>query len=105
MFVKNDNGFICKNCGQKVEKLKYTSRDHCNHCLYSMHVDITPGDRKNKCGGLLKPINIYTTGKKGQVILYKCLKCFENVRNIVATDDQKEKIYEVIEEFAKNPYV
>ena len=25
MFVKNDNEFICQNCGKKVEKLKYTS--------------------------------------------------------------------------------
>ncbi|MDO4282434.1 MAG: RNHCP domain-containing protein [Clostridia bacterium] len=42
MFIKNDNGFICKNCGKKVEKLGYTSRDHCNFCLYSLHVDIEP---------------------------------------------------------------
>lgn len=49
MFLKNDNEFNCINCGKKVEKLKYTSRDHCNHCLYSLHVDITPGDRENTC--------------------------------------------------------
>ncbi len=49
MFVKNDKSFICINCGKKVEKLKYTSRDHCNYCLYSLHVDITPGDRENDC--------------------------------------------------------
>lgn len=42
MFVKNDNEFICNKCGKKVEKLKYTSRDHCNYCLYSLHVDIEP---------------------------------------------------------------
>ena len=58
MFKKNDNEFICINCGKKVEKLKYTSRDHCNHCLYSLHVDITPGDRENKCRGLLVPVNV-----------------------------------------------
>lgn len=49
MFLKNDNEFKCINCGKKVERLKYTSRDHCNHCLYSLHVDITPGDRENTC--------------------------------------------------------
>ena len=45
MFLKNDNEFICVNCGKRIEKLKYTSRDHCNYCLFSLHVDVTPGDR------------------------------------------------------------
>ena len=47
MFIKNDNSFTCKHCGSQVEKLGYTSRDHCNKCLYSLHVDIEPGDRQN----------------------------------------------------------
>ncbi len=42
MFVKKDEEFICKNCGKEIKKLKYTSRDHCNYCLHSLHVDITP---------------------------------------------------------------
>ena len=80
MFVKNDNEFICVNCNQKVEKLKYTSRDHCNHCLYSIHVDITPGDRANDCKGILVPINVIETSKKG---------------------DNQEAIYKVVEDYAK----
>ena len=85
MFVKNDNEFICKNCGKKVEKLHYTSRDHCNHCLYSIHIDITPGDRANDCLGLLVPINVLEDSKKGQVIIYKCNKCGKIIRNIFCT--------------------
>ena len=53
-----DNEFICEHCNQKVSKLNYTARDHCNHCLYSKHVDINPGDRANTCHGLLVPIDI-----------------------------------------------
>ena len=53
-----DEEFICENCHKKVSKLKYSARDHCNFCLYSLHVDILPGDRKNTCHGLLKPIDI-----------------------------------------------
>lgn len=101
MFIKNDNEFICTNCGKKVEKLRYTSRDHCNYCLYSIHVDIEPGDRQNDCCGLLIPVNIENTSKKGQVIIYRCNKCGRVVRNIVAADDDKVKIYEIIENFAK----
>ena len=92
MFVKNDNEFICVNCNQKVEKLKYTSRDHCNHCLYSIHVDITPGDRANDCKGILVPINVIETSKKGKVIIYRCSKCKKEIRNVVAKDDNQEAI-------------
>ncbi len=99
MFLKNDTEFICKNCGKKVEKLGYTSRDHCNNCLYSLHVDITPGDRENKCRGLLIPINVIETSKKGQVIIYKCKKCGSKVRNIVAKDDNKEEIYNIVKRY------
>jgi len=100
MFIKNDNEFICKNCGRKVEKLGYTSRDHCNFCLYSLHVDIMPGDRLNKCRGILKPVNVIETAKKGKVIIYKCKKCGLEVRNIVANDDNEDEIYNVVKRFA-----
>ena len=100
MFIKNDNEFICKNCGRKVEKLGYTSRDHCNFCLYSLHVDIMPGDRLNKCRGILKPVNVIETAKKGKFIIYKCQKCGLEVRNIVANDDNEDEIYNVVKRFA-----
>ena len=101
MFIKNDNEFNCINCGKKVDKLKYTSRDHCNSCLHSVHVDIFPGDRSNECQGLLVPINVIQNTKKGQVIIYKCNKCGKEVRNIVAEDDDRETIYKVVEKFSK----
>lgn len=104
MFVKNDNEFICKNCGKKVEKLGYTSRDHCNFCLYSIHIDITPGDRANDCLGLLEPINVEKSSKKGEVIIYKCQKCGKIIRNIVAKDDSRERIYEIVEKYSKGIY-
>lgn len=101
MFIKNDNEFTCVNCNRKVEKLKYTSRDHCNYCLHSIHIDIMPGDRANKCLGLLVPINVIETAKKGKVIIYRCNKCGEEVRNIVAADDDSDVIYKIVEDFAK----
>ena len=102
MFVKNDDSFICKHCGSQVEKLGYTSRDHCNKCLYSLHVDIEPGDRLNECRGLLRPVNVLNTGKKQMQIEYVCTKCRTRVRNIVAADDNEEEILNVIKEYAKN---
>ncbi len=89
-----DEAFICENCGKKVEKLNYTARDHCPYCLCSKHVDVNPGDRKNTCKGLLKPIDIEKF-KDTYKIIYKCLKCGITHKNIMAKDDDIEKIIEV----------
>ena len=101
MFIKNDNEFVCINCGKKVERLGYTSRDHCNHCLYSVHVDVMPGDRLNDCKGILEPINVIQTSKKGKVIIYRCKKCNKELRNIVASDDDENVIYDIIKKYSK----
>ena len=83
-FTKNDNGFICKNCGREVLPLGYTSRNHCPFCLCSLHVDINPGDRANDCGGILRPIKAEPDPKKGYVIIHKCDRCGAVVRNKAA---------------------
>ncbi len=79
-FKKNDEGFVCAVCSHTVEPLKYSSRDHCPKCLSSLHVDILPGDRKNPCRGILKPVQTLPDAKKGFIIVYKCEKCGESVR-------------------------
>lgn len=89
-FTKRDEEFICENCGKKVEKLGYTSRDHCPYCLYSKHVDLLPGDRKEECKGLLKPVQVELDNKKGYIILYKCTKCGAIRKNKSAEDDDNE---------------
>ena len=83
-FKKNDNGFVCAHCGFTVKPLETSSRDHCPKCLYSLHVDINPGDRANDCCGLLRPVSATTDSKKGYVINYICEKCGETHRNRAA---------------------
>jgi formylmethanofuran dehydrogenase subunit E len=80
-FKKNDAGFVCKNCGSEVLHLGYTSRNHCPFCLCSLHVDINPGDRANDCGGILRPIQTLPDPKKGFIIIHRCERCGEVVRN------------------------
>lgn len=94
-FTEIDEEFICENCGNKVEKLGYTCRNHCSKCLYSKHVDINPGDRLQGCCGLLEPIGLETNSKKGYVIIFKCKRCGELRKNKVAEDDNMEKIIEL----------
>ncbi|MBR6137796.1 MAG: RNHCP domain-containing protein [Bacilli bacterium] len=93
-FNELDEGFICESCGKEVEPLGYTSRDHCPHCLYSKHVDINPGDRENNCKGLLKPIGIEKY-KDTYKIIYKCEKCKQEHKNIIAKDDDMESIINI----------
>ena len=77
-FTKNDNGFICAHCGKEVEPLGYTSRNHCPFCLWSLHVDINPGDRACECRAPMEPVKVVTDPKKGYIIIHKCTKCGES---------------------------
>lgn len=90
-FHEIDEAFICEKCGYHVERLGYSCRDHCPNCLYSKHVDINPGDRKNKCLGLLKPTGIEKF-KDTYKIIYTCEKCHQTHRNILAKDDNINEV-------------
>lgn len=93
-FTMRDETFICENCNKKVDKLGYTARDHCNYCLCSKHVDINPGDRLNDCKGILRPIGIEKF-KDTYKIIYKCDKCNQLHKNIMANDDNFDLIIEL----------
>lgn len=93
-FITKDESFICNNCGYQVEPLQYSSRDHCPKCLYSIHIDINPGDRLNPCLGNLVPIEIEKF-KDTYKIIYKCSKCKEIHKNIMARDDDMNRIIEL----------
>ena len=95
IFTKIDEEFICENCGNKVEKLGYTSRDHCPKCLYSKHVDKNPGDRAEECHGSLEPVSIEINSKKGYVIVYRCKKCGAIRKNKAAKDDNMDLIIDL----------
>ncbi len=89
-----DEKFICEHCQKEVSVLGYTARDHCPYCLYSKHVDILPGDRSNSCHGLLVPIGIEKY-KDTFKIIYKCDTCKKLHKNIMANDDNMDKIIEL----------
>lgn len=91
MSMKTENtGFICAWCGAAVSPLTNGSyRNHCPHCLYSLHVDNLPGDRSSNCIGLMKPVGIRYHGKKGWQIIHRCKKCGAEKVNRIAPDDIK----------------
>ena len=94
-FTKIDEEFVCENCGRVVPKLGYTCRNHCPYCLYSKHLDINPGDRAETCHGILEPIGLEISSKKGYVIIFKCKKCGAIRKNKAAEDDNMDKIIEL----------
>ena len=89
-----DEGFICENCNKNVNKLNYTARDHCPFCLYSKHVDMNPGDRLNSCKGSMEPIGVEKFKSKYKII-YRCKKCGQLHKNIMAEDDDINMIIEL----------
>ena len=83
-----NQGFQCAHCGALVPPLANGSyRNHCPHCLHSLHVDVFPGDRASDCGGLLAPVGVDYSGKKGWIIVHHCARCGETRRNKAALDD------------------
>ena len=95
IFTKIDEEFICHNCGEKVEKLGYTCRNHCPSCLHSKHVDINPGDRAETCHGVLKPVSVEIDSKNGYVIVFKCERCGAIRKNKAEDDDNIDLIIEL----------
>ena len=85
-----NNAFRCARCGVDVPPLANGSvRNHCHACLHSLHVDVNPGDRAAGCGGLLEPVGVERTGKKGWIVLHRCRTCGAVRRNRAALDDPR----------------
>ncbi|MBE6621794.1 MAG: RNHCP domain-containing protein [Ruminococcaceae bacterium] len=80
-FTKNDGGFVCRHCGKAVEPLGYSSRNHCPFCLWSLHLDVNPGDRASDCGGPMEPVKAEPDPKRGYIITHRCTKCGALRRN------------------------
>ena len=94
-FTVIDEEFECENCGKHVSKLGYSCRNHCPYCLHSKHVDQNPGDRSEECHGILEPIKVEMSSKKGYIIVFKCKKCGQIRKNKVAEDDNMDLIIEL----------
>ena len=94
-FKMIDESFVCEVCGGKVEPLGYSARDHCPICLSSTHVDINPGDRLETCHGTLIPIAVEKF-KNTYKVIYRCDKCGSVRKNIMAKDDNFDKIIDIM---------
>ena len=82
-------GFACRHCGTRVswEGAGSAHRNHCPNCLYSLHLDLEPGDRAADCGALMEPVALWVRKKGEWALIHRCLDCGVLSSNRIAADD------------------
>lgn len=92
-----NESFVCKNCGRLVtpEGAGSGHRNHCPNCLYSLHVDIEPGDRECGCGGHMEPVAVWVRKSGEWAIIHRCKICGAFSSNRVAADDNPMKLMSI----------
>lgn len=91
-FKKKKEDFKCEKCGTEVKGDGFTN--HCPKCLFSKHVDIFPGDRKEDCDGLMEPIFANESGGEWS-IMHKCQKCGKTKSNKISNDDNFDEVVKI----------
>lgn len=92
-------GFTCAHCGRFVPERSHgtSQRNHCPFCLWSVHVDIKPGDRSSLCRAPMEPIALWASEGDELRILHRCTGCGAIKPNRVAGDDSEEAIDELVQ--------
>ncbi|MBI9103950.1 MAG: RNHCP domain-containing protein [Spirochaetales bacterium] len=90
--TKDLTTFICANCGRTVAPPAFGTeqRNHCPHCLFSLHVDLRIGDRRSGCRGKMAPIGVWVKNNKEWAIIHRCTKCGFIRTNRIAGDDAEQ---------------
>jgi len=84
-----EQAFVCENCGKVVpgEAPGTEHRNHCPHCLWSLHVDMRPGDRRSGCRSPMEPIALWVRHGDEWAIIHRCAECGVLRSNRIAGDD------------------
>lgn len=92
-----NESFTCKVCGRLVVPSGAGSdhRNHCPHCLTSMHLDIEPGDREADCGGAMEPVAVWVRKNGEWAIIHRCKICGALSSNRIAADDNPMKLMSI----------
>ena len=87
----HDGPFICEHCGRAVAGAAAGTehRNHCPHCLWSLHADVRPGDRLSGCRGVMEPIAVSVHRNGEWSIVHRCRKCHTFRINRIAGDDSE----------------
>ncbi len=85
------DAFRCAHCGWQVAAVALGTwhRNHCPRCLWSLHLDVQPGDRAAGCGGPMSPIAVWVRQQGEWAIVHRCERCGAIRANRVAGDDDE----------------
>lgn len=91
-FNRPTDAFLCAHCGTTVpgDALGTLQRNHCPRCLRSLHVDITVGDRRSLCRGVMDPISLWVRHGDELALLHRCQRCGLIRSNRIAGDDDMD---------------
>lgn len=95
--MNNDGFFNCKACGARVELSGAGGlhRNHCPHCLSSLHLDNIPGDRSADCGGIMDAVGVWVRSDGEWALIHRCRKCGVFGSNRIAADDDPLKLMSI----------
>lgn len=91
------DAFLCAHCGTTVpgEAPGTQQRNHCPRCLHSLHADITVGDRRSLCRGVMDPISLWVRHGHELALLHRCQRCGVIHSNRIAGDDDPKTLREL----------
>ncbi len=96
-FERRIEDFTCMHCGAVIKGGGYT--DHCPRCLFSMHVDVHPGDRACDCHGMMEPVSVEQTSGSFK-INYRCARCRHTHRVNAHENDGVDALIAVAKAYA-----
>ena len=64
-------------------------RNHCPHCLWSLHVDHKTGDRRSLCRSAMEPISVWAKPNGEWALVHRCGACGAVRANRIAGDDNE----------------
>ncbi|KAB2931209.1 MAG: RNHCP domain-containing protein [Leptonema illini] len=102
---ESDYTFRCRHCGQLIGTAGAgtKNRNHCPHCLHSLHVDNDPGDRASLCRSVMEPISVWVRRDGEWALLHRCKSCGTIHSNRIAADDNETMLLSLAVRPLANP--
>ena len=99
------DSFVCAFCGKTVspEGAGTRHRNHCPHCLSSLHLDEIPGDRSVRCSGIMEPVAVWVRKDGGWALIHRCRTCGTLRSNRTAADDNSALLLSIAAKPLANP--
>ncbi len=99
-------GFTCIRCKAHIPAIGFGTnhRNHCPRCLWSRHVDDTPGDRQNACRAPMEPISVAVRSHEGEwTLVHRCTACGQLRTNRIGGDDSETALLQLVLRPLANP--